>query len=255
MSKVITILGGNGFIGRRCISAVLNQSDTAIVNVISRSGVINSNYQHKFDQDRVKFIKGDCLSPESFSDIIDKSTGIIHSIGALLTLKADNDPTSYNMLNKESCLRVAKLASLLYEKKEMKGNKVKFVYISSEAGLPFPLSLLFGGYIKTKREAESDLIAMKNINSIILRPGFVVDAKDRALSILLKYPVDALNMFDKMIVKKVLPGLSDKLLLPAKSIQLEIVSNYAAAGSLGKLEFRIYPNEEMIDNYKNLNRY
>jgi nucleoside-diphosphate-sugar epimerase len=245
MSKVITILGGNGYVGRRCINAVLELSDDVKVNVISRSGLISSGKVYKYDTN-VKFIKGDCLSPESFQDILEESTGIIHSIGALLTTKPDSDPNSYNMLNKESCLRVAQLANL--------SGKKNFVYLSSAAGLPFPLSLKFGGYILTKREAEAGLEKMTNLNTVILRPGFVVDATDRVWSVPLKYPVDALNLLDNMVVKKFLPSLSEKLVLPGKSTQLEILAGYAAMGSLGKLKGRVYENEEMIDNYRNLNR-
>jgi nucleoside-diphosphate-sugar epimerase len=245
MSKVITILGGNGYVGRRCISAVLDLGENVRVNVISRSGIISSGKVYKFDTN-VKFFKGDCLKPEDFQNIIDESTGIIHSIGGLLTTKPDSDPGSYNMLNKESCLRVAKLANL--------SGKKNFVYISSAAGLPFPLSLKFGGYIKTKRETEVELVKLTNLNSVILRPGFVIDAKDRPASIPVQYPVNFLNFLDENLVKKFLPSLSNALTLPAKSTQLEILAGYSAAGALGKLKGRIYSNEEMIENFKNLNR-
>ena len=193
MSKVITILGGNGYIGRRCINSVLDLDENVKVNVISRSGTISSGKVYKFDT-RVRFIKGDCLNPDSFSHIIQDSTGIIHSIGALLTTKPDNDPGSYNMMNKESCLRVANIAN------SVQGKKINFVYISSAAGLPFPLSIPFGKYIITKRQTEEELIKMKNLNTVLLRPGFVVDAKDRGFSIPLKFPVDGLNMLDNLVI-------------------------------------------------------
>ena len=96
---------------------------------------------------------------------------------------------------------------------------------------------------------------MKNLNTVLLRPGFVVDAKDRGFSIPLKFPVDGLNMLDNLVIKKFSKSLSDSLVLPAKSIQLEVLAGYAAAGCLGQLQTRIYSNEEMIENYKNLNRH
>lgn len=239
-SKIITILGGNGYIGRRCIDSVLNSGKNVKVKVISRSGVIQSSKVYRFDE-RVEFIKGDCLSPFSFKNVIEDSDSIIHSIGALLTTKPKNDPGSYEMMNKESCLRVAELANE-YGKK----NKKTLVYISSAAGLPFPLSLKFSGYIETKRKCEEELKKLSNLNTVILRPGFVVDSKDRVWSVPLKYPVDILHTVDNMLVKKFLPGLSEKLILPAQSIQLQILADYAARGALDQLEYRIYSNEEML---------
>ncbi len=247
MSKVVTILGGNGYIGRRCIESILHFDPNATVKVISRSGIISSYRVYSYEIGKVEFIKGDCLNPESFVTVIEDSSSIIHSIGALLTTKPDNDPGSYNMMNKETCLRVAKIANECKTKKRL-------VYISSAAGLPFPLSKPFGGYIQRKRETEEELVKLTNLDTIILRPGFVVDAKDRAWSVPLKFPVDGLNMLDQMLVKKISGNLSNALTLPGKSIPLEIVAGYAALGSLGELENRIYYNEEMIENFKNLNR-
>ncbi len=160
MSHIITVLGGKGYIGSKCISLLLKHPNVRKIYSVSRS-VKNNSGMNQFD-DRVEFVSGDCLNPDSFKGKILESTGIIHSIGVLLS----ND-TDYQKINKQTCLRVAEIAN------EGKTNpKTNFVFVSAMRGLPFPLSLKYHGYIESKRECEKNLLqSMNNLNTIILRPG------------------------------------------------------------------------------------
>jgi hypothetical protein len=234
-SKVITILGGNGYIGSKCINVLLKNFKDVKIYAISRSGKMKYG---QYD-DRVEIIKGDCRSPVSFRDIIEKSTGIIHSIGVLLT----NDNQQYHLMNKMTCLEVAKVANQL-----SKEPKTNFVYVSAERGIPFPLSLKFHGYIESKRECEDKLMNdYQNINPIVLRPGFV-KSKEKLWTVPLYHGVNACELIEKKLINRIIPGLGDKLQLPSRGIELDVLANFAVAGAVGKLKPKtIYSNDYLND--------
>jgi hypothetical protein len=236
MSRIITVLGGNGFVGSRCISKILNSVNDVKVYAISRTGKLKYP-EEKIDTKRFEIIKGDCLSPSSFEDIIKNSTGIIHSIGVLLT----NDNQQYNLQNKETCLRVAQIAD-----RSTKKDKINFVYISAERGIPFPLSLKYHGYIDTKRLCEKNLLSYQNINPIILRPGFV-KSDTKLWTYPIYYGVNAAHFLEKNILSKISSKLGESLELPSKGIELDTLAHFAAAGALGKLN----PQEIYSNDYLN----
>jgi nucleoside-diphosphate-sugar epimerase len=238
MSKhIISVLGGNGYIGKRIIDAILKLEPNSKVYAICRTGKLDPGH-YKFD-DRVQIIKGDCLKPEPLQDIIKESTGIVHSIGALFSF----DANIYDKLNRQTCIEVAKIAN-------NNTHKTNFVYISAERGIPFPLSLKFKPYIETKRRCENQLMnEYTNLNTIILRPGFVMDARDRSWSIPLYYGVNLVNFAEKAILNKVSDKIGRCLELPAHGIALDTVAHYAASAAVGKLEGKkIYNNEFMLEN-------
>lgn len=245
MSKNITILGGSGYVGNRCMKTLLKNYKDIKINIVAR----NIPENKKISDGRVTYIKGDALNPEEFKEILKSSTGIIHSIGTLIT----GDSEKYNTINKQTCIRPAKVISDLYSNGSI-NHKVNFVYISAERGLPFPLSLKFGGYIQSKREAEKILCdeKMLGINPVILHPGFVKDTQDRIWSVPLFYGVNLVNFAEKNILSKIAPTLGKSLELPAAGIELECLARYAAAGAAGDLEKNLYSNDEMNENYLKL---
>lgn len=238
MSKIITVLGGNGFVGSRCISKILNSVSDAKVYAISRSGEIKYPNE-KIDTDRLEIIKGDCLSPSGFEEIIKNSTGIIHAIGVLFT----NDNLKYHQQNKETCLRVAEIAN-----QSNKPDKTNIVYVSAERGIPFPLSLKYHGYIESKRECEKALLeSYPNINPIILRPGFV-KSDTKKWTIPIYHSVNAAHFFEKKLLSKISSNLGNTLQLPSDGIELDTLAHFAAAGALGKLNpHEIYSNDYLND--------
>lgn len=245
MSKVITIIGGNGYVGSRCIETLLANTRNVKIFAVSRS--VGTNNLNTFN-DRVEYIKGDSLHPESFSEVLKQSTGIIHTIGKLISLE-DKD---YEKINYETAIRVADLTNNIAEKEKKMKN---FVYISAERGLMFPLSIPFGGYINYKRKAEERLVKdYKNLNPIILRPGLITDTKKRPYLIPFGYLTKIANCFEKTILNNIAPRSGEHIGIPASSIELETLSLYAAAGALGKLDMKIYSNDYMND-LENLSRF
>lgn len=238
MSKIITILGGNGFIGSRCISKILSSVKDVKVYAISRSGKLKYS-QENVDPKRFEIVKGDCLSPSTFEDIIKNSTGIIHSIGVLFT----NNNQNYHLQNKETCLRVAQIAD-----QSTKPEKTNLVYVSAERGIPFPLSLKYHGYIDAKRECEKALLeSFKNINPIILRPGFV-KSDSKKFTIPIYYGVNAAHYLEKNLLSKINSNIGNALQLPSNGIELDTLATFASAGALGKLKpFEIYSNDYLND--------
>jgi nucleoside-diphosphate-sugar epimerase len=244
MSKIISIIGGSGYVGSRCIQTLLTHCKDIKIYSISRSTELHKVQTY---EDRVEYIRGDAMEPESFSPYLEKSTGIIHTIGKLISTSTDKDD-SYDKVNYESAMKVAKIADSL-------GTLAKknFVFISAERGMMFPLSLAFSGYIDSKRKAEEKLLNdFPNLNPVILRPGLINDSKERPYLLPLAYAFDLSNFLEKNVLNSIAPNLGDKLGLPAASIQLDTLCLYAAAGALGKLDMRIYSNDYMND-LNNLN--
>ncbi len=235
MSKVITILGGNGFIGSKCMNTLLKNIPDIKIYAISRSG--NIKYPQNKKDSRVEVIKGDCLNPREFESIIKSSTGIIHSIGVLFT----NSNEKYHLINKETCLKVAQIA-------DSSSNKPYIVYISAMRGIPFPLSLKYHGYIESKRECEQKLLQdFKNINPVILRPGFV-KSEEKKWTVPIYYGVNLAEMGEKLLLDKMSPTIGEKLQIPSRGIELETLTTFASAGALGLLKsFQIYDNNYMTN--------
>ncbi len=240
MSKTVSILGGTGYVGRRVIEELLKRGGSNIkIYSISRRG---PNVTNKITDSHVEYIKGDGLNPSTFENVIKSSTGIIHSVGVLISLKKPDENGSYNMSNKESCLRVANFAN----KFSTAENKKNLVYVSASRGMPFPLGQMFSGYYQAKLECEEQLKKMDKLNPVIIKAGFIKDFKDRWWSIPLSFGTDSMNVIDKKILKNLNPNLSNFLSLPDQSIQLDVVARYCAAGALGQITPRTYMNEEMI---------
>jgi uncharacterized protein YbjT (DUF2867 family) len=232
--KVITVLGGNGYVGSKCIITLLNNVKNIKINAVSRSGKIKYP-NNKFDE-RVNMIKGDAYDPQSFADAIKESTGIIHSIGALFT-----DTETYHKMNKETALRVAEIAN-------QNKYKTNFVYISASRGMAFPLSLKYHGYIESKREAEKGLLSnFPNLNTIILRPG-VVKSEEKGWTVPVYHSVNLAAAAEKLILNKIVPNIGEKLQLPTKGIDINVLARFATSGALGNLSpNEIYSNDFMND--------
>ena len=239
---MITILGGNGYVGRKCIKKLINIDKTCVINVISRKGLDFSKLEiSKDDYNRIKNIKGDALNPESFADVLSNSTGVIHSVGALMTLADNASSKSYEMMNKQTALRPA---NYINEHSKIL-NKINFVYISAERGLTFPLSLLFSGYIKTKRETEEALSKLNKLSLTILKPGVIKDNKTRPMIMPIYHAVNLLNSVEKNILNKLCSNIGEKLQLPSEGTELEILAEIAARSALGQISKKTFSSEDL----------
>jgi len=240
MSQIISIIGGSGYVGSRITETLLRSFKDIKIYSICRN--IELHNLKKYD-DRVEIIKGDALKPEKFSSYLEKSTGIIHTIGKLISLDKPEEQGSYKNINYEPVIRVAKICNDFPSLK-----KKNFVYLSAERGFVFPLSLVFGGYIEYKRKAEIELIKnFQNLNTVILRPGLITDTKERPYLAPISVSFDILNYIEKNLINNVAPNLGQTLELPSASIALDTLSIYAATGAIGKLNDTIYSNDYMKD--------
>ena len=242
MNSVITILGGNGFVGRKVIEKLLIRgSKSTKIYVISRSNKVNSN-NYRYD-DRVEFVKGNALHPEDFAHLIKKSTGVVHSIGTLLTLKPKDDPDSYYSLSYLTCQKIVDII----ENESLK-NKINFAYVSAGRGLIFPLSLIFSGYIDNKRAAEKLIFSkeLRNINPTVFRPGVIKDAIDRPISVPIYHVANFYSMLEEKVYNKAFPGIGEKLNLPVEGTELADLATCIAKAVLGEIEGgKIYENKDM----------
>lgn len=241
MSKrIVTVLGGTGFVGKQCIYRLLKTTDSLIIS-ISRSGKLDfSGYKDltSEEKERVTNLKGTALNQSDVVESLEKSSAVIHSIGTLISTAPKEDPRSYNKLIYET----TKIASDVLKRRNS-GDKVNFVYISAERGLPFPLSIAFGGYIESKRKAEKELLSNDKINAYILRPGVIVDKDHRLWSVPLGTGVNIVNSIEsKLGLKKV----GETLNFPSRGTQLDVLAKFSVDGCMGRLTKNIYTADELI---------
>ena len=166
--KPILVVGGNGYLGATiCEYAVANGVKLL---VMCRTG--KQKYAGNLN-DLVEFVKGDALKPETYRELLQTVSGVIHSVGTLVDsrtpLKINNKyEGSYEQLNRDSALMVIKTMQEL-------GLKIPFSFISAAKGWFF-----LPGYIETKREVEAYLAnANPPVNYSILRPGVMYSTTNK----------------------------------------------------------------------------
>jgi len=243
--KTITILGGNGYVGRKCVKRLLLNDSNAVVNVISRRGLDLEKLElGKEYFSRINNVIADSLNPEDYKDVLLSSTGVIHSIGALMTLADKNSKNSYEMKNKQSALRPAKFIN---DNSQLE--KINFVYISAQRGITFPLSLLFKGYIETKRETENELKKLNRLSVTILKPGIIKDKLTRPEVTPLYNIVNITSKIEKTYLNKVCSNIGESLQLPSEGTELEVLAEVAALSALGLVERKEFSSLD-LQEYK-----
>ncbi|KAF9344181.1 hypothetical protein BGX26_004693 [Mortierella sp. AD094] len=198
LSKKLLVVGGTGGVGFQvCKLAVARGWD---VTSLSRRGKPTLTETNKNDfiapqgwATRVNWAQGDSLEPSSYQDAIKGTNAIVHTVGLLLednykdiihsqslddlakniqstisgqnpldTGKAPKTGLTYERVNRDTALVVAKEAA--------KEGVDSFVYISAAFAPP----MVPNRYITTKREAEHALLTNTDkIRPIIFRPGFL----------------------------------------------------------------------------------
>lgn len=211
MIPKLIVFGGNGFLGKRiCQEAVT--SGYQVVSV-SRSGKAphSNELNDKQWMQEVQWTAADIFKPDSYHELLNNATNVVHSLGILLEnenykqtlsksptydsksrllsfgagpnpLKKSSPYFTYEMMNKQSAIILAdtfKQKILKKSKKEQeKANQRSFTYISADKGFP----LIPSGYINSKREAEIELEKMQRyFRPIIVRPGFMFDEHRNAI--------------------------------------------------------------------------
>ncbi len=174
--RTLCIVGGNGFVGSAVAQQAVNLG--AKVYAVSRSGKTNVKAQWV---DKVNWVKGDSLHPETFKDVLKESDTVVHSIGILLDssvtqFKKPGEEGTYEHMNRDTAIAVGNAFNEFGEKKS-------FVYVSGSKSPPF-----LPRYLTTKIQAENHLLNLPNLRTTILKPGFI-SSNEVPLKKLLSYPV------------------------------------------------------------------
>ncbi|CAI4646178.1 CDG_1a_G0037780.mRNA.1.CDS.1 [Saccharomyces cerevisiae] len=250
MIPKLIVFGGNGFLGKRiCQEAVT--SGYQVVSV-SRSGKAphSNELNDKQWMQEVQWTAADIFKPDSYHELLNNATNVVHSLGILLEnenykqtlsksptydsksrllsfgagpnpLKKSSPYFTYEMMNKQSAIILAdtfKQKILKKSKKEQeKANQRSFTYISADKGFP----LIPSGYIDSKREAEIELEKMQRyFRPIIVRPGFMFDEHRNAIGprSFIHTALELLYCGNKFLLRNKLQLLND-LIRPTVSTQ------------------------------------
>ncbi|AJV80690.1 hypothetical protein H766_YJM681L05121 [Saccharomyces cerevisiae YJM681] len=250
MIPKLIVFGGNGFLGKRiCQEAVT--SGYKVVSV-SRSGKAphSNELNDKQWMQEVQWTAADIFKPDSYHELLNNATNVVHSLGILLEnenykqtlsksptydsksrllsfgagpnpLKKSSPYFTYEMMNKQSAIILAdtfKQKILKKSKKEQeKANQRSFTYISADKGFP----LIPSGYINSKREAEIELEKMQRyFRPIIVRPGFMFDEHRNAIGprSFIHTALELLYCGNKFLLRNKLQLLND-LIRPIVSTQ------------------------------------
>ncbi|PRT53376.1 MIOREX complex component 2 [Wickerhamiella sorbophila] len=186
--RSLAVFGGTGFLGRHiCKKGILNGWS---VSSISRT-------VPQLDKDvipNLEYISGDIFKPDVYRNIIESTNAVVHTVGSFMDhseyKKVVNAPlvpstvfklaqlklqgrnpmsNTLQRLNYDSAMVLAQTANEIAAKQE---RVLPFVYISAENWS----SLADPNYIATKRRAEHDLMGLKNLRPVFLRPGFMYDS-------------------------------------------------------------------------------
>lgn len=166
-NKIITIIGGSGFIGKHLAQHLAQQG--ALIKIVAR-------HPERAKQIKVVGNVGQiCFYPADIKDKIQLKQAITNSdivINLASTMRHD-DKNSIMQLNKEAAVNVAKLTA------EM---KIKQHIYFSALGVNRAYKAC---YAHNKQETEKQIKAI-NPSSIIIRPGVVYGPGDNFLNFLLK---------------------------------------------------------------------
>ncbi|AJV58464.1 hypothetical protein H806_YJM1386L05121 [Saccharomyces cerevisiae YJM1386] len=250
MIPKLIVFGGNGFLGKRICQEAMT-SGYQVVSV-SRSGKAphSNELNDKQWMQEVQWTAADIFKPDSYHELLNNATNVVHSLGILLEnenykqtlsksptydsksrllsfgagpnpLKKSSPYFTYEMMNKQSAIILAdtfKQKILKKSKKEQeKANQRSFTYISADKGFP----LIPSGYINSKREAEIELEKMQRyFRPIIVRPGFMFDEHRNAIGprSFIHTALELLYCGNKFLLRNKLQLLND-LIRPTVSTQ------------------------------------
>lgn len=195
--KSITVVGGNGFVGRKICEVGVRLGWN--VTSLSRSGKQPSPVTHSDNIwiSKVNWAKADLFDPASYKKYLQNQTAVVHSVGILFENQSYKQTvnSNFNFLND-----IQKLGNMLKGSNPMERESKDtyeaiqrdtaviladnylaeqtenptFVYISAEMKPP----LVPEGYLTSKREAEFELTCKKGLRTILMRPGFMYDESE-----------------------------------------------------------------------------
>ncbi|RUS15639.1 hypothetical protein BC938DRAFT_476866 [Jimgerdemannia flammicorona] len=159
----LLLIGGTGLIG----SAVARQASSYNILVLSRTGAPLTSSTLSLN---IQYYKGSALDPFTFRSLLTNTSTVVHTVGTIANQKNYGDQGTYEKLNRDAVVTVAReLAASAADE----GKKKCLVYFSA-ASAP-PGWILDKRYIGTKREAEKILMGDEfkdQLRVVIFRPGW-----------------------------------------------------------------------------------
>ncbi|RUP47037.1 hypothetical protein BC936DRAFT_146206 [Jimgerdemannia flammicorona] len=166
----LLLIGGTGLIG----SAVARQASSYNILVLSRTGAPLTSSTLSLN---IQYYKGSALDPFTFRSLLTNTSTVVHTVGTIANQKNYGDQGTYEKLNRDAVVTVAReLAASAADE----GKKKCLVYFSA-ASAP-PGWILDKRYIGTKREAEKILMGDEfkdQLRVVIFRPGIVYSYHQR----------------------------------------------------------------------------
>ena len=184
----ILVTGGSGYVGNYMIMTLSKRFPTLKIIGLNRSGKARNPGLMASNYPNVSYVKGNCLHPESFKDVLQDVTGVIHTVGALVDGKGER---SYQALNCDTTVNIAREFNQIHADRASQDESAprgNIVMISSSKAPPF-----LPKYLSTKIEAENFILnECPHLNRTIIRPGFIWNQEHRSWSVPLSYSVDFL---------------------------------------------------------------
>lgn len=153
-------------------------------------------------------IRADIFRPETYKALLPEYDAVVDTVGVLLPQPAykgllagdvcaalrglpallnplhKNPRDTYDVWNRESAVTLGTTVAQLGLRNQ---REIPFLYVSAYGappGVPH-------GYITSKRAAEEELLGMKGLRPLIVRPPFMYDASQKGARDLVKRAVDA----------------------------------------------------------------
>lgn len=184
--KKVLVLGGSGFVGKAICRELTRLG--AEVYSINRSGKPLGLPE---DLSHVKWIKGNALDPQTYSQLSEIDT-LIHSIGILTEPKPKHSaqeatfPVTFESEIRDT-LKVALDSAAHY------GAPLKRIGYISAADFGALSRFLLPRYMKAKQEAET-ILQNQPVPTVIARPGFMY-GRDRSPTIPFSYAYSLATIF------------------------------------------------------------
>ncbi|KAH8548747.1 hypothetical protein BGW37DRAFT_504830 [Umbelopsis sp. PMI_123] len=197
-ARKILVVGGTGFLGQNvCKQAVWRGWEVISLSRRGLPSATTSNSRGEWKSE-VQWVAGDSTEPDSYKDILNDVTDVVHTVGMLmendykkivqansvadaingmgsvfgqlLGMKDNGNPfkqdsrskLTYEMMNRDTAISLAKAISQI-------PSIHSYVYISATDLFP----CINPRYITTKREAERYLFSRPEFRSVVLRPGYM----------------------------------------------------------------------------------
>lgn len=159
-NKIVTVVGGTGFIGRYVVKALADQGYT--VRVIARNPENALHLKTAGDAGQVVLMKGNLAKPETLRGLLDNSWAVINLVGILF----ENSRQNFAAVHSIGAEKLAQLAK--------QAGAERFIHMSS-LGVD---KVVKSKYARTKSMGEKTVKAAFP-DATILRPSVVFGAEDQ----------------------------------------------------------------------------